>query len=339
MCVSTVSTGHDWTFETTRTVPALDLPLPPLDEKRFRFIEVLAQQDRRIGQIELYHDYQQNCKVVGKRMLRSWTLGSAKEFGDEHPDLLESPWKELALSLFVGSTEMKGICKCFGAFEDSKGDVLIVLEYICGGDIHDLARRCMTEPGPEREAKAWPVILSLLGAVHIGVAHGDISLENALLSPDGEVRLIDFAASVTDSRTRGIRGKPSYQAPEMHTPNSYDPFAADLFACGVFAYCLVVADYPWRCTSPNKCAAFDFYLLHGLPAFLAQRKVRFEGMQRRPVQAILSQKLTHLLSVLLDPVPERRTAVWQELREMEPVEVEIQDTSSAAHSPLALKVN
>ena len=27
-------------------------------------------------------------------------------------------------------------------------------QYICGGDIHDLARRCTTEPGPEREAKA-----------------------------------------------------------------------------------------------------------------------------------------------------------------------------------------
>eukprot|EP00434_Breviolum_minutum_P033458 symbB.v1.2.029604.t1/scaffold3254.1/size60169/2 len=274
-------------------------------------------------------------------MFRSWTRSSPEEFEENHPELLESPWKELALNHFVASTSQKGVCKSFGAFED-EGDIILFLEYIPGGDLHELARRCATEPGPEREAKAWPVILSLLSAVRslhqLGVAHGDISLENALLGSDGEVRLVDFAAAVTDIRTKGVRGKPSYQAPEMHTLDSYDPCAADLFACGVFAYCLAVADYPWRSTSSSKCAAFDFFMEHGLPAFLAQRKLRFRDTARCPVETVLSRKLTRVLTVLLDPVPEKRQAVWQELWDQQKPLVEVQD-SSTVHTPFALKVN
>ena len=41
--------------------------------------------------------------------------------------------------------------------------------------------------------------------------------------------------------------------------------ASDLFACGVFAYCLVVAEYPWQCTRPHS-PAFEFFATHGLQA-------------------------------------------------------------------------
>lgn len=290
-------------------------------------MQILAQQERHGGQIELYDDLQEDCKVVGKRLLRSWTLDSSEEFSEANPELLESPWKEMELSVKVAS--VKGVCKCLGAFEDAgQGDIVILMEYVPGGDLHDLVGRCPTEPGLEREAKAWPVILSLLRAVrslhHFGVAHGDISLENALLGQDGEVRLVDFAAAVTESTVLGSRGKPSYQAPEMHqTTRAYDPRAADLFACGVFAYCLALADYPWRCTRPRQCSAFDFFMARGLSAFLAQRRVRFNDAKGPPVETVLSPKLQHLLKILLDPTPEKRYQVWQELWEEPPTSLKV----------------
>ena len=84
------------------------------------------------------------------------------------------------------SVNLKGACKILGAYVSEK-DLLILLEYIPGGDLHDLALRAQRS---DREAFGWPAIRSLLRAVRSwhqkGLAHGDISLENALLGPDGE---------------------------------------------------------------------------------------------------------------------------------------------------------
>ncbi|CAJ1382300.1 unnamed protein product [Effrenium voratum] len=297
-----------------RTLTPPVLPLPPLGE-RFRFLRLLTQE-RDNTRIELYEDLVQGCKVVGKRMLRTWTLNSPKEFADANPELLESPWQELELSLSLGGRMAQGVCRSFGAFEDH--DIILFMEYVRGGDFHDLAKRCSTEPGSAREEQAWPLILSLLNAVRglhdRGVAHGDISLENALLGEDAEVRLVDFAAAVMGP-AQGVRGKPSYQAPEMHQAGagSYDAKAADLFACGVFIYALLIADYPWKSTRPGTCSAFDFYSSQGLQAFLAQRRIRFNGCKGPPVATALSPRMTHLLSILLSPSPSKRERIWQEL--------------------------
>jgi len=306
-----------------------------------------VREERGRGQIELHEDQLSGCKVVGKRIFRSWMLGSPEEFESAHPDLLESPWKEVEISLQLGRTQTQAsaaVCKSFGAFQDKEGDIVLFMEYIPGGDLHDLASRCSTGPGPEREEKAWPVVLSLLRGVKglhgTGVAHGDISLENALLSPDGEVRLVDFAAAVADVRARGIRGKPSYQAPEMHQTGCYDPRAADLFACGVFAFCLACADYPWKCTRPQQCLAFEFFMTHGLAAFLKKRRVRrADGSRGQPVETVLSPKYVQLLETLLHAEPSRRYEIWTAtLLESGPNFEPVQEVGCCTTPPQPVKV-
>jgi serine/threonine protein kinase len=145
-----------------------------------------------------------------------------------------------------------------------------------------------------------------------GVAHGDISLENAMLrrcrrTGRTEVALVDFGATVVGNTSEAVdrRGKPSYQAPEMHRQASYDARLADLFSCGVVAYGLAVGNYPWKSTKPGVSTAFELAYKYGVGAFLERRKVPVaEGSSvRLPLASLLSRRYLCLLTTLLDMEP------------------------------------
>ncbi|CAE8610745.1 unnamed protein product [Polarella glacialis] len=302
----------------SETTPAgkrhLVLPLPQFDPSRYEFRRVLMKDLRNGGCIELFEETGSGLLLAAKRLQKDWVLESPEAFRQANPLLLESPWQELEMCLRLGSpSSVDRVSRanlCHGAFREPNGDILLMSEYSPGGDLFDIVTRCREEPGAvEREQKIWPVIVSLLRAVQslheLGVAHGDISLENALLGSDGEVRLIDFEAAVSEnpSQTRGTRGKPSYQPPEMHTAPSFDACSGDLFACGVCAYVLAVGDYPWSGTRPGSCRGFDFFQRKGLESFLAHRRVRnLDGTKGKAVGEILSPELRQLLVLLLDPL-------------------------------------
>merc|ERR1719491_52809 len=98
---------------------------------------------------------------------------------------------------------------------------------------------------------------------NLGIAHRDLSLENVLLTENSsselQVKIIDFGmASMSRHTVRNVRGKPSYQAPEMHTYAQYDTFLADNFALGVVLYSMAVRNYPWEHTKPGKDRKFEF---------------------------------------------------------------------------------
>ncbi|CAK0830706.1 unnamed protein product [Prorocentrum cordatum] len=138
-----------------------------------------------------------------------------------------------------------------------------------------------------------------------GLAHGDLSLENVLLAEEGggpqavDIRLIDFGCS-TGPAASGLRGKPSYQAPELHLEAEYDAFAVDAFSLGVMIFTVVVGNYPWSSTRPSAggCQVFQFYAEKGLTAYLQRRRIRVDN-QVVVLSDVLSPSLTDLLAGLL----------------------------------------
>jgi serine/threonine protein kinase len=143
------------------------------------------------------------------------------------------------------------------------------------------------------------------------LAHGDLSLENVLLADadstpeDARVKLIDFGAS-TGGRAIGTRGKPSYQAPEMHTGKEYDARVADIFSLGVMVFALMVGDYPWQSTRPHVCAKFTYYSQKGMALYLGRRKVENSNGEIQPLSQVLSPEVIILLEGLLTVDPQKR---------------------------------
>jgi len=288
------------------------LTLPPWDEARYWFQSVLAPTSPGGRRVELYLDLQTGTGVVAKRFRSEEMLRCRPPCKRGSSS---SPWREILITQCLGSSAkgrpLRGVCRCHGAFRDARGDALLVSEYCPGGDLFELASK-FGPPGLEREAKVWPILRSLFGAVlslhAAGVAHGDVSLENALWpNSEGEVVLVDFESVILGHLGAGTRGKPAYQAPEMHSQQSYDARDADLFSCGVAAYMLVVGAYPWTSTKPGECASFGYARRHGMEAFLRKKRVRgARGGQALPVGQCLSGAAARLVCGLLGAEPEHR---------------------------------
>merc|ERR1719330_505265 len=97
-----------------------------------------------------------------------------------------------------------------------------------------------------------------------------------------------------------VRGKASYQAPEVHDDKEYDGFLSDAFAVGVTIYATLMKDYPWLSTRPGGCKCFEFYRKYGLRAYLSKRKVRGTNL---PIAHYMSEEVIQLLEGLtaIDP--------------------------------------
>lgn len=293
-----------------------DSVLDPWDDERFGFCRVLMPAPRAGGLVELHQERETGTLVAVKRVPFHKMRENPEAFRKHWPLETESFWKELEVARRFGQqgvNRVRGLCQFYGAFVNSAYGGLLVSEYLPDGDLFDLASS-LGLPSPERERQAWSMMQSLLRTVHAlherGVAHCDISLENAMLrrAQTTEVVLIDFGMAVIGDVTRasGVRGKPSYQAPEMHTANFYDARMADYFASGVVAYALAVGGYPWSTTRPNMCMGFNFAWNNGIKALLEHRHCCVSKGARVSVASCLSDQYYSMILGLLEFNPQRR---------------------------------
>jgi serine/threonine protein kinase len=94
-------------------------------------------------------------------------------------------------------------------------------------------------------------LLDGLQAMHgSGSFHGDVKLDNLLLSDNYEAKLCDFGFSgpVTEKMDRP-RGTVGYLSPEFLEGKPYSGVAADLFAAAVVIFILVCGHVPFHTAS------------------------------------------------------------------------------------------
>ena len=136
------------------------------------------------------------------------------------------------------------------------GETLLVMEYVEGATL----RPRLTRPFSLEEF--LPVAIqcaeALAAAHEKGIIHRDIKPENIMLTPKGQVKILDFGVAKrlphhaddastesTASQPGTLSGTPGYMAPEVLLEKPSDE-RADIFSLGVVFYEMLTAQHPFR---------------------------------------------------------------------------------------------
>jgi serine/threonine protein kinase/beta-lactam-binding protein with PASTA domain len=135
----------------------------------------------------------------------------------------------------------------------------IVMEHVEGHLLSDLMRQ-----GKLEERHILKVVDGVLTALEVshkaGIVHRDIKPANIMVTPDGNVKVMDFgiARAVTDStatleQTTSILGTALYISPEQARGDEPDT-RTDLYSLGVVMYELLAGTPPFNADSPVAVA-------------------------------------------------------------------------------------
>lgn len=285
-------------------------PWPKL-EGSFGLVRTLEQAEMNHGRVDLM-TRSDGRRVAVKRMPATWVGTGPQAFRAKHPTASEQPWHDMGLVKALNELRFPYTAELLGVFS-SDTNMYVVTSLATRGDLFSW---CFKSPGRGQEREIWmrPMFRQVFTAVRwlheLGLAHRDLSLENMLVSDVGagavRVQIIDFGMStLTRFCKAAVRGKRSYQAPEMHALGTvYDAFLSDAFAIGVTLYIMAIQDYPWAATRVDKCELFCHASKYGLKSLLRKRKLR-KGNGLLVADAF-SPAFLQLLEGLLDTDPEAR---------------------------------
>jgi len=295
---------------------AFDLAeIKPWVDSRFTMVRKLADAPRNAGKVDLMQDQKKDQLFAVKQMPNTWIKESHEEFLRERPDETELPWQDIGCTRYLNSVAFKYACDLHGVYR-TKNHTYVVSAFEPDGDLFCTSERG-SPPGPQREEEIKPLILELFRAVQqlhdMQIAHRDISLENVLQTHEESgavtVKIIDFGMASTKRTFRNcVRGKASYQAPEMHTQSKYDAFSSDTFAVGVIVFMILMKDYPWMSTKLGCCKCFEYIKKNNLRSFCEVRKVR--GSETKMSKCI-SEPLMQLLEGMLKFNPDERLTMGE----------------------------
>ncbi len=133
-----------------------------------------------------------------------------------------------------------------------KNQYFIAMEHIHGRDLKTIFNHSSRSRGPLPIAEACHIAIKMcegldyahsrrdVGGQRLGLVHRDISLQNVLVSFDGQVKVIDFGIAKAMGRTTKtqagmVKGKLAYMSPEQMRGLPVDA-RSDIFAAGIVLY-------------------------------------------------------------------------------------------------------
>jgi hypothetical protein len=286
----------------------------PWDSGRFTLVRKLADATRNGGVVRLMKNNAEEKLYAVKEMPNTWMRENHDEFVKAHPRETEMPWQDVGCTRFLNSVNFRFACALEGVYRTNE-KTFVVSSFATEGDLFSAAEGGEA-PGPAREAAFAPLVLDVFCAVQrlheMQIAHRDISLENILRSKENGkivIKVIDFGMASTGRMFKNcVRGKASYQAPEMQCDQPYDAFLSDAFATGVVVYSMLFKDYPWLSTKPGRCKCFEYVKNEGYRAYSKHRAVR--GSSKR-IKECSSDNLMLLLEGMLSIDPKRRLTLGE----------------------------
>lgn len=160
-----------------------------------------------------------------------------------HPQALQRFEQEINM---ISKLEHPSIAKVYDTGILNKS-AFFTMEFIEGKSL----RKWMKQRGQLRYDSTLRVMLMLFDAlryVHHYTVHRDISPENVMVLPDGNIKLLDFglAKLVEDqqSQERIKMGKVYYSAPEQKLHAHRVDHRADIYSCGVVFYEMLTGHLP-----------------------------------------------------------------------------------------------
>jgi eukaryotic-like serine/threonine-protein kinase len=136
----------------------------------------------------------------------------------------------------------------------------IVMEYVAGRTLRDILREGR-KILPERALEITSGVLAALDYSHrAGIVHRDIKPANVMLTPSGDVKVMDFgiARAVADSsstmtQTAAVVGTAQYLSPEQARGETVDS-RSDVYSTGCLLYELLTGRPPFVGDSPVSVA-------------------------------------------------------------------------------------
>ena len=132
---------------------------------------------------------------------------------------------------------------------DEKGLSFIAMEYVEGKELSRFTAEDSLLPWRQACAVVIEVAEALDFAHRQGVVHRDVKPANIMLTPDGQVKVMDFGiakvASSTLTQAGSILGTPPYMSPEQINDANVDG-RSDLFSLGGVLYELLTGTKPFK---------------------------------------------------------------------------------------------
>jgi serine/threonine protein kinase len=139
-----------------------------------------------------------------------------------------------------------------------EGDYYIAMEYVAGRTVLDVLRECHGKQRP----LPWPYALGIAAEVarglayahtqkkpdgtDLGLIHRDINPRNIVITPSGEVKILDFGIAMastkkTQTKSGVIKGTPGYMSPEQAYGKTLDA-RSDIYCLGILVHELLTLE-------------------------------------------------------------------------------------------------
>jgi tetratricopeptide (TPR) repeat protein len=194
-----------------------------------------------------------------------------------------------------------------------QNEIFLIMEFVEG----ETLRQRLARPIQMQEFLhiASQCAEALVAANDRGIIHGDIKPENIMLTPTGQVKILDFGVAKQMLRTDDdatvdpaamVSGTPAYMAPEILLKKEADG-RADIFSLGIVFYESLTGRHPFRADSfsvtsdrirgekPTPAHSFNPDVSPALESIL-QRMLAKKPADRYPTASDLLADLDHLQS-------------------------------------------